>query len=657
MPTGELLGSPRSSTAPASRTSRSPAAASSTAPSGAGSRAPGSGSGPSRPARRRRSAMALRGRFLVGSRPVGADFARRFVASAAESGIDVFRLHDPLNDVSNLREAGEAITSAEREFDAGPRLRLRAYGRDRSSSSSRRRSCLSSAPSRDPAPRPVRLPRAAPRARARRRAARGERPAGRALLPGRCGQRARVGARGGSRGRRPRRLRRLSDRADAAPRLRRGARAARSPASAWTPASTSTRSGSASDLVDEYIGDEPVTPARAAGRRPRGTSTELPPGLVAALDTHLRAQAAGDRLDEVLEELLRIREEAGWPPLAAPIGQILASQALLNVLSASRYQTVVDELRALVSRPLRRPARADRPGASQRAVELVSGDGLPRRSPVDLDAAARARRRASRRARRSCSCSRSSATRPSRCCEAIRGRHTRRRLARRERRRPGACRADPRARPDRPGVGRRRGRDRGGRHARLGPAHAGSDRAGACRRRDPPRSAEEALPVAAAAPADGVIRVESPMVGTFYRAPQPGAPPFVEEGDAVGAGQTLCILEAMKLMNEVKADVEGVVRAIHVENAEPVEFGQLLFELEPVIGARSTRSSRCSRASSSPTAARSPSASSGRCTSSGSRPSRSTRPPTRTRCTCGSPTGRSASARRRRPRATCASRP
>jgi len=64
-------------------------------------------------------AMALRGRFLVGSRPVGADFARRFVASAAESGIDVFRLHDPLNDVSNLREAGEAITGAEREFDAG----------------------------------------------------------------------------------------------------------------------------------------------------------------------------------------------------------------------------------------------------------------------------------------------------------------------------------------------------------------------------------------------------------------------------------------------------------------------------------------------------------------------------------------------------------
>ena len=85
-------------------------------------------------------------------------------------------------------------------------------------------------------------------------------------------------------------------------------------------------------------------------------------------------------------------------------------------------------------------------------------------------------------------------------------------------------------------------------------------------------------------PADETIRVESPMVGTFYRAPSPGEPPFVEEGDAVVPGQTLCILEAMKLMNEVKADREALVRRICVENAEPVEYGQLLFELEPVNG-------------------------------------------------------------------------
>ena len=85
-------------------------------------------------------------------------------------------------------------------------------------------------------------------------------------------------------------------------------------------------------------------------------------------------------------------------------------------------------------------------------------------------------------------------------------------------------------------------------------------------------------------PTDGVVRVEAPMVGTFYRAPSPGAPPFVEEGALVASGQTLCILEAMKLMNEIKADLDGVVRRIHVENGQPVEFGQVLFEIEPALG-------------------------------------------------------------------------
>jgi biotin carboxyl carrier protein len=83
---------------------------------------------------------------------------------------------------------------------------------------------------------------------------------------------------------------------------------------------------------------------------------------------------------------------------------------------------------------------------------------------------------------------------------------------------------------------------------------------------------------------DGGHPIKAPLVGTFYRSSQPGAPPFVEEGDVVAPGQTLCILEAMKLMNEVKSEVEAVVRGIRVENAQPVEFGQVLFELEPLVG-------------------------------------------------------------------------
>ena len=75
-------------------------------------------------------------------------------------------------------------------------------------------------------------------------------------------------------------------------------------------------------------------------------------------------------------------------------------------------------------------------------------------------------------------------------------------------------------------------------------------------------------------------QVTSPMVGTFYRAPAPEAAPFVEVGDRVHTGQTLCILEAMKLMNELQAEVSGIVRRIAVENGKPVEYGQVLFEIE-----------------------------------------------------------------------------
>lgn len=76
--------------------------------------------------------------------------------------------------------------------------------------------------------------------------------------------------------------------------------------------------------------------------------------------------------------------------------------------------------------------------------------------------------------------------------------------------------------------------------------------------------------------------VTSPIVGTFYRAPKPDAPPFVEVGDEVKVGQTLCIIEAMKLMNEVKSEYNGIVKQILVENGEPVEYGQPLFVIEPI---------------------------------------------------------------------------
>jgi len=101
-------------------------------------------------------------------------------------------------------------------------------------------------------------------------------------------------------------------------------------------------------------------------------------------------------------------------------------------------------------------------------------------------------------------------------------------------------------------------------------------------------AAESAPSPAGAAPADapaadtsGLVEVTSPMVGTFYRAPAPDADPFVDVGDRVRVGQTLCILEAMKLMNELEAEVSGTIKEIAVENAEPVEYGQVLFRVLP----------------------------------------------------------------------------
>ena|SRR5689334_10280216 len=108
-----------------------------------------------------------------------------------------------------------------------------------------------------------------------------------------------------------------------------------------------------------------------------------------------------------------------------------------------------------------------------------------------------------------------------------------------------------------------------------------------------PMMAAPALPIAArpvAAPAAGAAPAEpaaaqeghvvkAPMVGTFYRSPSPDAKPFVEVGQAVKEGDTICIIEAMKLMNEIEADASGTVKAILVENGQPVEYGQPLFIL------------------------------------------------------------------------------
>jgi oxaloacetate decarboxylase alpha subunit len=522
--------------------------------------------------------LALRGRFLVGSRPVDNDFIRRFIACAAENGIDVFRLHDPLNDVSNLREAADAVARAGGEFEAGL-----VYSPGRTGETDPLMEQARELPNLGAARVLLHDPTGSLQPHRARELVTGLREAtglpvgiycqgsgGNALAA--ALEAARAGADLIASAVYPiaLTLHRVSGEALAEALAGLGLDCDIDVSALWE----------ASDVVDEHIGDEPVTPL-APRIAVRAAQHDLPASLVAALDTNLRAQAAGARLDETIAELVRIRSEVGWPPLASPIGQVLGSQALLNVLAASRYSVVVDELRSLVEGHLgTTPAPIEK--SILRIVSLTA----------DPDSA-------------------EEATAPP--LQEVRAQAEGLASSEEELLLLGLFgdNAEPLLRTI-------RGRSSGDESLAAG----GVDQARAERIRElvrivqetgigevtieeagmrvSVRRTEEREPVAAAsesplavvedpelgpvAPSNGIVRVEAPMVGTFYRAPQPGAPPFVEEGQAVGAGQTLCILEAMKLMNEVKADVEGFVRAIHVENAAPVEFGQLLFELEPVTG-------------------------------------------------------------------------
>ncbi|HEX2303894.1 MAG TPA: acetyl-CoA carboxylase biotin carboxyl carrier protein [Gaiella sp.] len=523
--------------------------------------------------------LALRGRFLVGSRPVSPDIVRRFVACAAENGIDVFRLHDPLNDVSNLREAGEAIIDAGRQLHVGL-----VYSPGRSGEAD---------------------------ALVEQARTLGDLGATRVLLNDPTG------------GLLPHVTQELVERVGEASGLPVGLYIQAAGGTALANALVATRVGAdvvatavyplalalhriageslvevleglgrptgvdvarlweASDVVDEHIGDEPLAPL-APRIAVRAAEYDLPAGLVAALDLHLRAHSAGDRLLDTLTEVVRIREESGRPPLAAPIGQILGSQALLNVLSARRYGTVLDEFRQLVTGGYGTPPAAIEPSV-RRAVELLGGEvpGLDDNPPSAEDVREAADGLAS--SEEDLVLLAMFGDEAETLLQTIRQRHSREASllggdvdAQRGERIRELVRIVQES-----GVGEIEIEDEGMRVS--------------VRRADEPGSlpspasvgvavaepgAEDELTVAAAE----TIRVESPMVGVFYRAPQPGAPPFVEVGDVVAAGQTLCVLEAMKLFNELKADADGRIRSIHADNGQAVEFGTLLFELEPLVG-------------------------------------------------------------------------
>jgi acetyl-CoA carboxylase biotin carboxyl carrier protein len=97
----------------------------------------------------------------------------------------------------------------------------------------------------------------------------------------------------------------------------------------------------------------------------------------------------------------------------------------------------------------------------------------------------------------------------------------------------------------------------------------------------PATAAVAVAPAAVPAAEEGLVVVKSPIVGTFYRSPDPGSPPFVSVGDKVRVGQVLCIIEAMKLMNEIEAEAAGEIVKVHHESGQPVQYGEPLFDIRP----------------------------------------------------------------------------
>jgi oxaloacetate decarboxylase alpha subunit len=519
-------------------------------------------------------ALALRGRFLVGTHPVEDDVIRSFIACAAANGIDVFRLDDPMNDVDNLRAAADAVLAAGKELEGGL-----VYSPGRAGDTE----LLVEQARKLPALGAARVVLHDPT---------GSLPPNRAhelveRLKAESGLPVAVycqGAGGNA----------LASSIEAA---RAGAELIA--CSIYPIALTLHRAPGevlaqtlaglgfdcnvdadilwqASDLVDEHIGDEviaPLAPRIAA----RAAEYGFPPGIVAALDAHLETYSAADLLDDVLDELNTIRQELGSPPLASPTVQILGWQALLHVLSANRYQTVVDELPPLVRGEYgRTPDEID--PTVKRAIELCSAEATEPKPAPTLD---ELRERSSGLAAsdEELLLLRFFDQEAEPLLRAIRSRTS-----------PdieffgGAVERDRAQRirdiihvVQETGVSEVTIEDEDMRvTVRSGAEHTSGSSA--------PLASAEFEQTPEMRPTEGMIAVNSPMVGTFYRSPNPGTAPFVQLGETIEVGQTLCILEAMKLMNEVKAEQGGIVRRVCKEDGDPVQFGDLLLELEPIGG-------------------------------------------------------------------------
>ena len=343
---------------------------------------------------------------------------------------------------------------------------------------------------------------------------------------------------------------------------------------------------------------------RKRGHYSRGVSSlnhmkvtlhQVPGGMFSNLISQLEIQKATDRLDEVLAEIPRVRAEVGFPPLVTPMSQIVGTQAVLNVITGSRWSIVSKEMKDYLCGyygkapgPIDPDIRAKVVGneavlppdvapstlATTTFAELEEEIGDLAKSEEDVLMYALfpnearnylSKHRATERVEFLLE-SESKQTKEDDYVDISQIRELAKVV-------------------EDSGVGEIVIEEEGMRIAIRMPNAVAMPAMVAPTAAPTPAAAPAAAPEAPAA-AEGNrpaswVKVSAPMVGTFYAAPAPGADPFVKEGDEVAAGQTMCIVEAMKLMNEIGAPQMGIVREVCLEDATPVEFGTPLFYIEP----------------------------------------------------------------------------
>lgn len=331
-------------------------------------------------------------------------------------------------------------------------------------------------------------------------------------------------------------------------------------------------------------------------------SHQVPGGMMSNLMSQLEIQNALDRLDEVMAEIPVVRAEVGYPPLVTPLSQIVGTQAVFNVLTGKRWSVVSKEMKDYIC-----GYYGKAPGPmNPEIVKKVVGDDTDKVLPPDVAPGSLVTTTYDELKEEIGDLAKSEedvlmyALFPNEARTYLSKHRTSEKVDFLLEQESSMTKEDDYVDinqirelvrvAEESGVGEIVVEEEGARIAvRMPSAVASTPAAGVAAPAAAPTASAASVPApqSEAAPAANNSRpanwhcVKAPMVGTFYVAPAPGEPPFVKVGDEVTANQTLCIVEAMKLMNEITADEMGIVREVCLEDASPVEFGTPLFYIEP----------------------------------------------------------------------------